>query len=1298
MKERAGKFFRRVGARFKRGAAIGTGAVLIASQVLSVLPAPTAAYAAATETITRGERINYGGFFMNNSTTSEGSPAICLDPMKNHPLDGGAATQQLPVENDWTRGYTGGGSEQVRKDHLDAMAKILYYGPTGPGFEKAKEAGLWNFTWYDGSALDYSKMLACQHIILSALSKCSSRYGMQGTTQQFQNWSYKTLLYYPNGDYNVGSFTANMDKYLPGDIPQSFKDSIYLVNYGTSTQCLITFHNKGKVKLKKSSSNPGISDNNPCYSLEGAAYGVYSDSGCTKQVGTLTCNASGDTNEIELAPGTYYVKETQAGKSYALDEGVHEVKVSGGETATVKVTDAPQNDPADMLVAKVDAETGKASPLGAGTLAGAEFTVRYYDGLYTQDNLPEKATRTWVLKTDEKGRTSLLGAQNKPGTYFVSGDTLYTSTDGYATLPIGTVTVQETKAPAGYLLTDNSVHLQQVTSNTNTERVTTFVEPSEDSPTVHEQVKRGDIAFNKVHGEDMTGLAGVPFKITSKTTGESHVAVTDVNGSLTTEASACPHTQNTNANDAAVASDGTVDASKLSADNGIWFSGSKDTQTVPDDSKGALPYDTYTFEELRCDANDSLNLVKFDVTVSRDSYTIDRGTVDDNPIEIGTTATDGADGDHKLMAAKDAEIVDSVSYKGLKKGTEYELQGTLMDAETGEALKDADGNEIKAIAKFTPKASSGKQKVSFKFDATLLGGHKAVVYERLYIDGKIQASHEDPEDDDQTVEILPVEIGTTATDANDGDKSVGVGKTVSVEDEVSYKNLATGREYTVTGTLMDAETGEALKDADGKEITAEQKFTPEETEGKVKVTFTFDTTTLSGKKLVVFEKLAADGNVIASHEDLTDEGQTVEVTPPEIKTTARDGADGDKEIAADGKATIVDTVKYTGLVPGTEYELTGTLTDAETGEALKGIDGNEITASAKFTPDKADGEQDVTFTFDASELGGTKTVVFEKLAVDGTVIAKHEDKTDEDQTVEIAPSLKTTAGTVQGSKVVKPDDEVSIVDTVHLKGLRPGQSYTLTATINRKSDGSQLTLTEAKDSSALVGNGIQEGSDTNDGNVKIDGKTDLSKLLVDVTGTGTFSKLPEGAKVTRNDDGTYTLTVPGATKDAADIVTKLTSGQVKLVSSDNSDKKDDGTSGDGSDSGKTGDASTDKAAGNETGASDVVKGSYEVISNGQVRFTPTQSELDVDVPMAFKASDVAGQQAVVFESLQRDTDGKEISKETDLDDTDQTIDIEQTPEGKSLEQTGNWILYAALAVAGAACIAGIILIWRKHRA
>ena len=139
--------------------------------------------------------------------------------------------------------------------------------------------------------------------------------------------------------------------------------------------------------------------------------------------------------------------------------------------------------------------------------------------------------------------------------------------------------------------------------------------------------------------------------------------------------------------------------------------------------------------------------------------------------------------------------------------------------------------------------------------------------------------------------------------------------------------------------------------------------------------------------------------------------------------------------------------------------------------------------------------------------------------------------------------------------------------------------------------------------------------------------------------------------------------MPGATQDAVDIVTKLSGSQVKLEPSDKGDKAD----GDGT------------AAGSESTVENSTLGTYEVIANGQVRFTPAVSDLDVDVPMVFKASD------------------KEISKETDLEDTDQTIDIEKAPEGKNLDQTGNWILYAAIAAGVAACIAGIVLIHHKRK-
>ena len=238
------------------------------------------------------------------------------------------------------------------------------------------------------------------------------------------------------------------------------------------------------IKLKKTSANEAVSSGSSCYSLKGAVFTVYSDEGCTKAAYALTTGDDGAAS-VEVVAGTYWVKETTAAPGYALDATVYPVTVAVGKTEAVNggtVTDAPQNDPVGMLVAKVDKETKKASALGKGTLAGAEFTVRYYAGQYTEDNLPTQATRTWVLKTNENGYVSLLRAQTDPDTYFVSGDDFYTDSSGVVTLPLGTVSIQETKAPTGYLLTDTELRVQNTTSDGTLETVRTFVEPDEKHP------------------------------------------------------------------------------------------------------------------------------------------------------------------------------------------------------------------------------------------------------------------------------------------------------------------------------------------------------------------------------------------------------------------------------------------------------------------------------------------------------------------------------------------------------------------------------------------------------------------------------------------------------------------------------------------------------------------------------------------------------------------------------------------------------------------------------------------------
>ena len=441
------------------------------------------------------------------------------------------------------------------------------------------------------------------------------------------------------------------------------------VNANTGTNAdVVEVPQSGWIELKKTTANANVSDSNSNYSLKGAEYGIYSGGSLVE---TMTTDANGYAKSEAIGIGDYTIRELNASAGYAIDTEGHDVTVTDEQTSTVEVTEVPQNYLTDILVQKIDSETGEAKAQGAASLAGAEFTVKYYEAVSDTD--PEadgkEAVRTWILKTDENAQIKL------DAEHLVSGDAFYTDTKGNNCLPIGTVTIQETKAPTGYFA-DEETFVIKLAEDGEIETIATV-----NTSTASEQIYRGDLEFVKVSDGDLARLANVPFTITSKTTGESHIIVTDENGYASTAASWVKHTANTNAGE--------------SSEDGIWF-GSSD----PDDSKGALIYDTYVIEEQRCDANKGMDLLKIEVKIHKDSVTVQMGTLTDDRIEIGTTALDEASGTHHAKPAKEVTIVDTVSYDGLKKGQEYKLVGKLMDQETGEALKDADGKEITAETTF----------------------------------------------------------------------------------------------------------------------------------------------------------------------------------------------------------------------------------------------------------------------------------------------------------------------------------------------------------------------------------------------------------------------------------------------------------------------------------------------------------------------------------------------------------------------------------------------------------------------
>ena len=945
------------------------------------------------------------------------------------------------------------------------------------GYNRGNEtnASKWDEYCRDNNAVSYTFSSKEQMLASGILEKGDIIY------MEPADWNHS------NSDCHIGFFwgsnssedlfwhsSSHADGIVKGYFPNSAGGNViskitpkYPVRY---YRVIKTLH-KGYLTLHKDSSNKTLTDANDCYSLAGAEYGVYTDSNCSNKVATLTTNVSGNANTVSLNPGRYYVKETKAPKGYFTDSQVYTADVSGAnrESSPVKlsVSDNPANDPMAMLLGKYDGQktyNGAGNlPQGSATLAGAEFTVDYYATLDYKSyddlkNADVKPTRSWTFKTNENGIANFKADD------FVSGDAFYYNSNNDPCIPRGTVVIRETKAPTGYVKSDD-VSFQKIQENPTTGAVRTY-----NVPEVAEQVYRSDIEFTKKADNGSEHLAGVPFKVTSLTTGESHIAVTDENGYFSSASSWNAHDSNTNANDWALTASDTIDSTKLDANAGFWFGnnsaldGNGTTSTsdaVKADNKlGALPFDTYSIEELRCSANEGYALINTTVTVTRDAKTIDLGTFDDPEPEIHTTAYDASDSDH-YVGVGTVKISDKVEYSHLVAGKTYTVIGELHDAATGDAVT-VNGQAITAEKTFTAEDSAGSVTLDYAFDSYDLKGKTLVVYETLTdAKGAKLAEHRNKSDVSQQVTVLTPKLSTSAVGDADNSKSVTAEGDVTVTDYVRYIGLTAGQTYTLTGTLMDKSTKKAFVDADGNPVTATAEFTAEAESGTATVTFTFNASSIkTGTKLIAFEALSTNGIEIADHKDINDIDQTVTVKAPVIGTTAVDAADGDKTVTGEENVAVRDTVHYNNVTPGKTYKVIGTLYEKVldkngkvTKKVFKDKDGTPVTAEANFTAEDSYGNVDVTFYFDGSSLKeGTSLVAFESLSYNDNEIASHADVNDSGQTVIITkPKLSTTAtDALDGDKNLIGEDNATIVDTVHYMNVTPGKTYKVTGTLYEK--------------------------------------------------------------------------------------------------------------------------------------------------------------------------------------------------------------------------------------------------------
>ncbi len=937
--------------------------------VLSVAIVPASAYAAGSVNVSIGRDIPYAGY-VTTDMSADGQVAYCIEPMRGTPAAGSYSTS--PAEE---------------------LAAAMWFSFGAPGFD----ASMWPASWYDGSGMDDDKYQVASHILLSYANLGSAAQATYGTNADFASWAEREVI---GGTWSKVCSRA-------GEVSTGF--SAFRIDTGTDSQELASFTwDRGGVRISKVDAEAGSSEQGDA-SLEGAEFAIVNASGMNSFVGghsyadgetvmTISTTWDGSAYTAQTAGdalpcGSYRIVETSAPEGYLAWDGTLEFAIES-DGQVVDLTGDPVSDDVirgGVQVVKADAELGKSEAVGGNghtaegvgtTLSGIEFTI-----------------------TNDSAAKVLVGdAWYEPGDTIMAIETAwneeagaYTAQTASDALPYGTYTIQETATNDTYLLTDG----EPKTFEIREDGVIVSADAAGGDLEFRDQVVRNDLKISK-KAEDTNESLQVPFAITNEATGETHVLVSDRNGQASTEASWNKHTANTNGNDHLLEAD-SITSEMMDSEAGIWFGLGEDGSASPaDDALAALPFGQYTLEELPCEANEGYNLITKTFWIDRDSGVAEAVwmTLDDQEgPKIGTQAADAADGDQIAQADEQATIVDTVYYENLEFGGTYTLTGTLMVKSTGEPLLDADGNPVTATKEFTANNTNGSVDIEFTFDASLLAGEDVVAFESMAKDGIEVAIHADIEDSGQTVHF--VDIGTTATDASDGDKLV-TGSEVLIADEVSYEGLTPGESYTLEATLMDAETGEPLKTGEGllaSDVTASVEFVAEATDGVQVVELSFDSAGLGGHRLVVFEKLLdSQGSALAVHEDIDDEGQSV--TAVEIGTVLVDASDGD-HMVENGMVSVVDTVEYKGLVAGETYTAHGTIMDKATGMPLEDSDGNPVTSTAEFVAESSEGAVEVTFEFDASKIEeGAALVAFEEvLDVNGNVVAVHQDIDDEGQTV-----------------------------------------------------------------------------------------------------------------------------------------------------------------------------------------------------------------------------------------------------------------------------------------------------------
>ena len=1010
-------------------------------------------------------------------------------------------------------------------------------------------------------------------------------------------------------------------------------------------------------KLKKTAAETDVdflkeAPNN--YSLEGAEYRLYEDSSFQKpatdikgNAAVLTTDKNGDTNTLEMEPGTYYAKETKASKGFRLDKNVND-----GKPIVLNTDINTETNPyiissvEEPTYSKVAMEINKTSP-GDGwqRLIGAKYKLNYYDLEPGTDPTGKEPTRSWTVAVTKKQVNQL---ENKAALDFATDPLEEGSDEPYLMsenriLPLGVFSIEEAWAPDGLALDDTrhggKVYQAENGGNASAE----FYENGSDHLLINYNEK-----YSITHLEESQAIK---LKINKKDSETGTAQGTDrdnVKGSLA-GAVYKVYFDNDELNKYEYVGE------IVTNEEGEGMLEKRVTGTIDGTKKTDLEPGTYLIEEVQASPG----------------YTLDKHIYEDKEGEY-------KDGKHIIRARVKESQVRYFTYESTFEERPHHTHIYKTDATTGEELPGATLQVLDSQGNIVEQWVSTDE----PHDIVALHDETQGLKDGKYTLREITAPYgydiaEDVEFEVKSGEISnkvemknkPLTVGTIALDKDTKAHHGAKAEEETIVDTVKVTGLYVGREYQLTGELFNKTTGELLKDKDGNVVKSEvKKFTATADEMEVPVEFTVDSSEFTNDTtLVAYEYLARaerfrdeDSDFpgeefpkeLAKHEDPKDEDQAVHYGGI-VATEALDQASKTHNILAGEEVVLVDKVKFENLSPNQEYKLEGELYDKTTGELLG------VSAEMSFTPETADGEVEMEFYFDSSELKNHDLVVFETLLVNDIIVHEHKNPDDEKQTVHV-PEIKTVATDAKtGEHVSLASKNISIKDTVEYKNLIPGTEYTMTGTLMDKSTGkpvmdngkavtaSQKFIPEAKDGSVEITftfNGVKlagttvvafEDCKVNDASVAVHADINDAPQSVDLPKIGTKAALV-GKKV--KDTVTYENLKPGTYVMKGWLVNTKTG---KKLSGSDGEKK------------------------------------FTITDNGS-------GKIVVELPVAHYGK-IHGVKLTAFEELYLVKEDKEIliAEHKDQKDNGQTVKI---PGGPKTGDTHELVLYGFVAILAAAAL------------